>query len=137
MLSLAYISHLSALVEDSLLKQVDRAKIKGYLRKWMQYKTIFGCALYVDILKPPSLLSQSLQHSELDVVLGIKNILKSVSALKSLARQDPLEWPTVEELLGRIKDEGGENSYQGTLLKNSAQQLGRSQNILHGLILNC
>ena len=35
--------------------------IKGYLRKWMNYRTIFGCALYADILKPPSLLSLFLQ----------------------------------------------------------------------------
>lgn len=57
----------------------------------MQYRTIFGCALYVDILKPPSLLSLSLQGSGLDIVLGIKNILKSVTALENLAKLDPLE----------------------------------------------
>ena len=34
--------------------------------------TILGCALYVDILKPPSLLSLCLQGSGLDVVLGVK-----------------------------------------------------------------
>lgn len=44
--------------------------------KWMQYRTILGCAMYVDILKPPSLLSLPLQESELDTVLGIKTILK-------------------------------------------------------------
>jgi hypothetical protein len=84
----------------------------------MQYKTILGCAMYVDI-KPPSLLSLSLQGCELDTVLGIKNILKSTAALKSLAKHDPLvEWPTVEILLGRIKDEGSEKTHQGAVLKN-------------------
>ena len=114
----AYISHLTTLTEDSSLKAEDRARLKGYLRKWMQYRTILGCAMYVDILKPPSLLSLSLQGCELDTVLGIKNILKSTAALKSLARQDPREWPTVKLLLGRIKDEGGEKLYQGAALKN-------------------
>ena len=114
----AYISHLVTLAEDSSLKAEDRARLKGYLRKWMQYRTILGCAMYVDILKPPSLLSLSLQECELDTVLGIKNILKAISALKSLARQDPLEWPTVKLLLGRIKDERGEKLYQGAVLKN-------------------
>lgn len=113
----AYISHQTTLTEDSSLKAEDRARFKGYL-KWMQYRTILGCAMYVDILKPPSLLSLSLQGSELDKVLGIKNILKSTTALKSLARQDPFQWPTVKLLLGRIKDEGGEKSYQGAALKN-------------------
>lgn len=74
--------------------------------------------LYVDILKAPSLLSLSLQGNELDVVLGIKNTLKAVGALKSLAKLDGLEWPTVKLLQGRIKDEDGEKSYQGAILKN-------------------
>ena len=73
---------------------------------------------YIDILKPPSLLSLSLQRCELDTVLGIKKILKSTTTLKSLARQDSFEWPTVKLLLGKIKDEGGEKSYQGAAIKN-------------------
>lgn len=79
---------------------------------------ILGCALYVDILKPPSILSLSLQGSGLDIVLGIKNILKSVTALKNLAKQDALEWPTVKLLLGRIQEVDGEMSYQGATIKN-------------------
>lgn len=114
----AYISHLTALAEDGSVKPDDRARLKGYLKKWSNYNTLVGCAMYVDILKPPSLLSLSLQDHELDTVLGIKNMLKSVTALKSLARQDPFEWPTVKLLLGRVKDEAGEKTYQGAALKN-------------------
>ena len=122
----AYIGHLTTLAEDSSLRAEDRAHLKGYLKKWMQYRTILGCAMYVDILKPASLLSLSLQESELDMVLGIKNILKSTTALKSLARQDPFEWPTVKLLLGRMKDEGGEKLYQGAPLKNVSQAIQES-----------
>ena len=131
----AYISHLTTLAEDRSLKAEDRARLKGYLKKWMEYRTILGCAMYVDILKPPSLLSLSLQESEVDTVLGIKNILKSITALKSLARQDPFEWPTVKLLLGRIKDEAGEKSYQGAALKNAstATQENLKQDALHDL----
>ena len=114
----AYISHLTALAEDSSIKAEDRVRLRGYLRKWMQFRIILGCAMYIDILKPPSLLSLSLQGCELDTVLGINNILKSTAALKSLARLDPLEWPTVKLLLGRIKDEGSEKVYQGAPLRN-------------------
>ena len=101
----------------------------------MQYRTILGCAMYVDILKPASLLSLSLQESELDMVLGIKNILKSTTALKSLARQDPFEWPTVKLLLRRMKDKGGEKSYQGAALQNvsPATQESLKQDALHYL----
>ena len=84
----------------------------------MQFRIILGCAMYIDILKPSSLLSLSLQECELDTVIGINNILKSTAALKSLARLDPLEWPTVKLLLGRIKDEGSEKVYQGAPLRN-------------------
>ena len=118
----AYITHLTALTKDASLRSEDRERFKGYLRKWMQYRTIFGCALYVDILKPASILSLSLQGSGLDIVLGIKNILKSVTALKNLAKQDPLEWPTVKLLLGRIKEADGETSYQGATLVNCTSE---------------
>ena len=34
----AYMNHLQALTEDSSVKVEDRACIKGYLKKWMQYR---------------------------------------------------------------------------------------------------
>ncbi|XP_065918333.1 zinc finger protein 862-like [Dysidea avara] len=114
----AYIGHLITLSEDHSVKADERARIKGYLKTWTKYSTIVGCALYVDILKSPSLLSMSLQTSELDIVLGIKNTLKSTTALKTLAKKDPFEWPTVKLLLQKIEDEGGKKSYQGAELRN-------------------
>ena len=84
--------------EANSVKADERAHIKGYLKTWAKYSTIVGSALYVDILKSPSLLSMSLQASELDIVLGIKNTLKSTTALKALARKDPFERPTVKLL---------------------------------------
>ena len=112
-----YINHLATLAEDKSLKADDRVRLKGYLKKWTQYRILLGSAMYIDILKPPSILSLSLQESELDIVLGMKNILKSATALKSLASQSPFEWPTVKSLLGKIKDEGRKKSYQGAELK--------------------
>ena len=50
---------LQALTEDTLVKAEDRARLQGYLKKWMQYRTILACSLYVEVLKPPSLLSLS------------------------------------------------------------------------------
>ncbi len=98
-------------------------------------QTILGCAMYVDILKPPSLLSLSLQGCELDMVLGIKNILRAITAAPmSLARQDPVEWPTIKLLLGRIKD-GGEKLHQGAAFKNfsPATQMTLKEDTLHHL----
>ena len=114
----AYVNHLATLADDRALRVEDRARIKGYVGKWVQYKCILGCAMYVDLLKPPSLLSLSLQGCQLDIVLGIKNILKASAALKTLARQDPLEWPTAKLVEERIQEEGSEKMYQGATLKN-------------------
>ena len=64
----AYVNHLATLADDRALRVEDRARIKGYVGKWVQYKCILGCAMYVDLLKPPSLLSLSLQGCQLDIV---------------------------------------------------------------------
>lgn len=42
----AYIAHLVSLAEDQSVKAVDRARLKGYLKKWEQTKrvcSICGC----------------------------------------------------------------------------------------------
>jgi hypothetical protein len=75
-----------------------------------------GSALYVDVLKPASLLSLTLQGNNLDIVQGIKYILKSHSSLQKLSSQNPLEWPVTKVVLSRLKDEQGGKVYQGTEL---------------------
>ena len=85
----AYITYLSALIADHSVNGSDKAWLKGYLKKWSKAKFLVGAALYVNVLKSPSLLSLSLQENDLDVVRGIKHILKSVKALKNAAEQDP------------------------------------------------
>lgn len=111
----AYMSHLASLSADSSVNSTDRAKLKGYLLKWQQGKVLIGCAMYVDALKPPSLLSKALQEDCIDIVLCLRNILHAKNSLRSLTEIDPLvEWPTVKLVRNRIT--GGE--YQGTKLKN-------------------
>ena len=48
----------------------------------MDYKVVYGCALYADILKPVSLLSLSLQGNDLDIVLEIKKYFKVYCSTK-------------------------------------------------------
>ena len=95
----------------------DKSQLVGYIHKWSQSKILVGCALYMDILKPPSLLSHTLQDDKLDLVLGIKHILKTIKSLKALAGQDPLQRPTVKLVCSKIKDEDGSKQYQGALLQ--------------------
>jgi len=85
------VTHLISVTEDTSIKSDDRARIKGYLQKWVQYRYILGCALYVDILKPASILSLCLQDTDLDLVAGIKAILKSSAVLKNLSKTEPMK----------------------------------------------
>jgi len=60
------------------------------------FNCIVGCAMYVDILKSPSLPNMVLQGNKLDVVLGIKNTSKSLTELKNLEKKDPFKWLSVK-----------------------------------------
>ena len=106
----AYIAHLSTLVEDRSLRASDRSRLKGYLLKWKEPKMLVGCALYVEALKPISLLSLVLQSEKTDIVSSIESTLKSV---KSLQSQDPKEWTQLKLLKQRIQEVSGEQEYQG------------------------
>ena len=128
----AYVSHLSSLTEDTTLKSDDQARIKGYLGKWMQYRNILGCALYADILKPAAVLSLCLQDDEIDVVAGIKSILKSSGSLKNMAKTEPKEWPTVKLVQDRIRSEGNDKLYQGACLTHFNDS-SEKQSISHAL----
>ena len=111
-----YLKHLGKLVEDKSIKSVDRQRLKGYLLKWREAKMLFCSALYTDALKPASVLSLSLQEGHIDVIQGIKHILKSHSSLKKLSSQNPEEWPVTKVVLSKMKDEHGGKKYQGSEL---------------------
>ena len=119
-----YIIHLTNL-KDPAVKPADKCKLKGYLRKWSQGKMLIGCSMYIDILKAPSILSLVLQEDGMDIIQGIKAILKSVSSLKSLNKKAPKEWSTVKLTLMRIADEGESKVYQGSDLSNYTEAMLR------------
>lgn len=102
----AYVSHLAALIEDGTVKAADKARLKGYLQMWNQGKILVGCAMYIEILKVPSILSLTLQEDQVDIVQGLKQILKSANALQTLAKRDPKNWPTVKLVVGRVSEDG-------------------------------
>ena len=76
---------------------------------------LIGCAMYVDPLKSPSILSKVLQGDKLDIILGLQSILKTKTSLKKLINLDPLQWPTVKLVRNRLAN-GTE--YQGATLKH-------------------
>lgn len=90
-----WVSHLTILAEHCSRKAENRVCLKRSLKKWIQYRTILGCAMFVDILQPHSFLRLSLQESEVDMVL--RHQKKLITGMKN-------QWPTVKLRLGRIKD---------------------------------
>ena len=52
------------------------------------------------------------------MVNGIDYLLKSIKSLRSIAEQEPLSWPTVMLVLGRLKNEDDIKVYQGAVLAN-------------------
>ena len=60
--------------------------------------------------------SLTLQANDIDIVQGIRHILKSHSSPKKLSALDPLEWPVIKVVLSRLKDERGGKVYPGTAL---------------------
>ena len=67
----AYINHS---LPYSAVTSTDRVRLKGYLVKWQQGKILIGCAMYVDALGAPSILSKVLQEEKLGIVLGLRSI---------------------------------------------------------------
>lgn len=119
------LSHIITLSEDHTLRSGDRAHLKGYLQKWKQAKMLVGAGLYVDVLKPPLLLSLGLQEEKLDIVQGIQHLFRSSKSLRTLAGQDPQQWQTVKLVCSRIK-ENHIKVYQGAALcKYTATMLKR------------
>jgi len=93
--------------EDKSIKSTDRQHLKGYLLKWRQARMIIGSTLYTDALKSASLLSLSLENDDIDVVQGIKSILKPHTSLKKLTSQDVVDWPMSKMVLSKLQDENG------------------------------
>jgi len=105
----AYISHLTTLIEDPKVKSTDKAKLRGYLKKWKNFKVLVGCACFSD-LKPASILCKILQENELCIVRGIEQIMKMKKNVDKLKQIEFEHLPAVKKVLSRVSDD---RKYQG------------------------
>ena len=110
----AYLGHLKALTLDASVKSVDREKIKGYLKQWGEGKVLLGCALFVDVLKPASILCKVLQDNEVCVYQVIESTMKTKSVLEKLKATPFKELPTISS--GK-QEQDGSITYQGYVVK--------------------
>jgi len=72
-----------------------------------------GVYYYVDVLKSPLLLSLHLEKDNVNFVMALQHIFRSVKHIKVFAKSRPEEWPTVKLVLSKItSNEEANNVYQ-------------------------
>jgi hypothetical protein len=113
----AFTHHLLTLSEDSSVKAVDRAKLKGYYTKWIQGKYILGCAVFVDLLLPCAIFSKVMQSDEIDILGALNSLLKTIQETDKLASKPLHQWPTYAATQKKFTEEGGEKSYQSQVVQ--------------------
>ena len=113
----AYTAHLTQLSVDSSVKPCDRAKLKGYLRKWMDAKYLLGCAIFIDVLTPCSIFSKSMQSDSLDIVGALSCLIRTVKETTKLKSKPLSQWATYSATLKKVTQESGEFVYQCQQLK--------------------
>ena len=101
----AYTNHLATLSEDTSVKAVDRAKLKGYLQQWTKAKCLLGCAFFVDLLMPISILSKTLQNDEIDILEALTGVLRTLKEIDKLLTKPVGQWATYKNVLQRCEDE--------------------------------
>ena len=66
---------------------------------------MLGCAFFIDLLKPASVLCKVLQDAEICVYQAIESMMKTKKALDKLKSTPFKELPTVKKVLTRGKEE--------------------------------
>ena len=114
----AYISHLIALTEDSSVRAVEKQKLKGYIKQWTDAKALFGCAFFIDLLRPVAILCKVLQNADVCVYQAIDSLMKTKKALDKLKTTPLKELPSVKKVLSRgTEGPDGSFTYQGVVVK--------------------
>ena len=114
----AYTNYLTALSMDSSVKAVDRAKLQGYLRKWVDAKYLLGCAFFTDLLSPCAIFSKVMQEDSLDVLGAFTSLVRTVKEVNKLSSKPLEQWRTYCTTLTKLSDG---NSYQCQELRNLSQ----------------
>lgn len=117
----AYTAHLSALSCDSSVKPHDRAKLTGYLRKWVDAKYLLGCACFVDLLSPCAIFSKTMQSDSLDILGALTSLLRTVKETNKFCCKALSQWPTYSATVKKIVQDKGVPDYQNLELKKFSE----------------
>ena len=121
----AYTSHLITLTSDASVKDVDCAKLRGYVSKWIDAKYLLGCAFFVNLLSPCAIFSKVLQEDDIDILEAFTILLRTVKDVNKLSDKLLEHWKTYSTTIKNITttSSGGkpENKYQCQGLRNLTQ----------------
>ena len=117
----AYTAHLSALSCDSSVNPSDRARLTGYLRKWVDAKYLLGCGFFVDLLSPCAIFSKTMQSDNLDILGALTSLLRAVKETNKLCSKALSQWPTYSATVNKVVEDGGGPEYQNQELKKYSQ----------------
>ena len=84
---------------------------------WTNAKYIPGCAISGDLLTPCAILSNVMQHNQLDILAALTSLLRSVKELKKLQPTPLQHWHTYAATLQKCLKEGDHTIYQAQQLK--------------------
>ena len=84
----AYTNHLAALSEEA--RGMDKAKLQGYYKKWVDAKYLLGCAVFVDLLNPCAVFSKCLQNDDIDILGALTCLLKTLAESEKLSIGQPM-----------------------------------------------
>ena len=111
-----YIQHLETMTEHESITGKDKAKMKGYLRRWKSTRMPLLLALFIDILTIPSILSLTFQKETIDPVQSVRALKKAKDRLVQFEKKAFEKLPNVRNFLSKIKVVNGQFFYQSVEL---------------------
>ena len=114
----AYTAPLSC---DSSVNPSDRARLTGYLRKWVDAKYLLGCGFFVDLLSPCAIFSKTMQSDNLDILGALTSLLRAVKETNKLCSKALSQWPTYSATVNKVVEDAGGPEYQNQELKKYSE----------------
>ena len=117
-----YIQHLETMTEDETITSKEKAKMKGYLKRWKSSRMPLLLSLFIDILTIPSILSLTFQKETIDPVQTVRAFKKVKERLVQFEKKAFEKLPNVTNFLSKIKEVNGQFFYQNVELSSFERQ---------------
>ena len=112
----AYTGYLIALTIDDSVKDVECAKLCGYVSKWIDAKYLLRCTFNIDLLSPGAVFSKVLQEDDTDILKAFTSLLRIVKDVNKLNDKPLEQWKTYSTIIKKITTtilgEKVENNYE-------------------------